>query len=336
MLETLSPPNALEELARVLNVWSEHSFEVTSRTALTQWARQTAAFTPRRPRPAIGISLLTTLRLATSGNLDELHADSVLPSLMPVPADVHDRFPRAVAAAVFERLLAQPECLTHIQQILSCARISKAQLTIPWRQVPPPLRANIAWLWLQQLGLAWHDGAEVVLAADLLPYAIDSLPTHQTLSQAELEERLAAQKARAVLAEEYVMETERQRLIACGCPHYAIGVRRVSIENVDAGYDIRSFEITGAPRLIEVKSSSGPRSFFFISRNEYRFARRRTTSYWIAWVGWAARLPVGPCEIAWFRHPVEIMKANGSPWRVIATQLCVERTGNDTLFQSTP
>jgi Domain of unknown function (DUF3883) len=336
MVETLSPTLALEELARVLNVWSEHSFVITTRPALTQWARQTAAFTPRHPRPAAGISLLMKLNLATSGDRDELHADSVLTSLMPAPADVHDRFSGPVAANVFLRLLALPECVSPLQQVLSCPRVSQGQLTFPWRQIPATLRANMAWIWLQQLGLAWHEGANVVLDAILIPYATDSLPTHRTLSQAELEERLAAQKARAALAEEFVMETERQRLIACGCPHYAVGVRRVSIENVDAGYDIRSFEMTGAPRLIEVKSSAGPRNFFFISRNEYRSARRRGASYWIAWVGWAARLPDAPCEIAWFRNPAKIMKAESSPWRVTATQVCVQRIGDDAAFQTVP
>jgi hypothetical protein len=255
---------------------------------------------------------------------------------MPKPADAYDCLPLSAAGNVFQRLLARPECTFHIQDVLSCVRISEGQLTVPWPQIPPVLRRNIAWLWLQQLGLAQHAGPYVVLNPILFPYVADSMPTKRSLSQGELEERLAAQKRRAAIAEEHIVELERQRLIAAGCPHYAVGVRRVSLEKVDAGYDIRSFETTGGPRFIEVKSSAGPRAFFFLSRNEYQFARRHGTSYWLAWVGWAARLPAGPCEVAWFQNPAKTMKAEGSPWRVTIAQLCVERIGDDTLFQYAP
>ncbi len=331
-----SPTVAVEELARVLNVWCERHFVVTSRAALMQWARQTAAFTPRHPRPSIGIALLIQLGLAALADSGDVYPDSMLPSIMPAQAETHDRLPLAVACNVFQRLLALPEYAVHVQQVLLCIRVSQGQLMVPWRQIPSAERANVAWLWLQQLGLARHSGSQVIIDPSLLPYVADSLPTDRTLSQAELEERLATQQERAGLAEEYVVESERQRLIACGCPHYAVGVRRVSIDNVGAGYDIRSFETTGDSRYIEVKSSAGPRNFFILSRNEYRFARRHKRSYWIAWVGWAVRLPEGPCEVAWFRDVVAILKNPASPWRVTPAQLCVQRIGDDTGFQTEP
>jgi hypothetical protein len=332
----ISPTIALEELARVLNVWSERSFVVTSRTALMQWVRETAAFTPRNPRPAAGIGLLTMLGLATANAAGELQPDSVLPSLISDPAEAHDRLPPAAAGDVFQRLLAQPLFNADLQQVLSCVRISHGQLVVPWRQVPPDLRPNIAWLWLQQLGLAQHDGPQVLVDRSLRPFVADFIWLRHGLSQTELDECHALQRERAAAAENYAVEFERQRLVAAGCPHYAIGVRRVSVEKVDAGYDIRSFETTGAPRFIEVKSSAGPRAFFFLSRNEYRFARRRGTSCWLAWVGWAARLPAGPCEVAWFRDPVKTVMAMKSPWRVTYSQLRVRRVSDDTTFQAVP
>jgi hypothetical protein len=276
------------------------------------------------------------LGLAATNDADDLQPDPALPPLMPTSADTPDRFPPSAAGIVFQRLLACPECTFRIHEVLSCVRISEGQLTIPWLHVPTVVRPNIAWLWLQQLGLAQHAGSDLILNPILLPYVADSLPTLRSLSQAELEERLAAQKARAAIAEEHIMELEQQRLIMAGCPHYAVGVRRVSLERVDAGYDIRSFETTGAPRFIEVKSSAGPRAFFFLSRNEYRSARRYALSYWIAWVGWAVRLPEGPCDVAWFPNPAESMKKDPSIWRVTSAQLCVERMGDDTLFQRAP
>jgi hypothetical protein len=214
--------------------------------------------------------------------------------------------------------------------------MTKDQLTVAWQQVAPGLRRNVAWLWLQQLGLAQHSGSQVLFDSSLRPFVADALPEQRGLSQAELDERLALQRKRAEDAEDYILELERQRLIAAGCPHYAIGVRRISGERVDAGYDIRSFEMTGAPRYIEVKSSAGPRLYFFLSRNEYRFARRHRASYWLAWLGWAARLPAGPCEVAWFPDPMRTILARESPWQVTSAHYCVQRTADDTPFQFIP
>jgi hypothetical protein len=255
---------------------------------------------------------------------------------MSAPADAYDRFPAAVAVNIFGRLLAVPECAIAIQEIFPFVKLSEGHLAVEWRQLRSDMRSNVAWLWLQQLGLARHLGSELLIDAALRPYAADSLPRGRMLTQAELDVRLAAQQARGALAEEYIVERERRRLVACGCPHYAVGVRRVSVDNVEAGYDIRSFETNGDARYIEVKSSAGPRSFFILSINEYRCARRHGASYWIAWVGWAVRLPDGDCDNAWFRDPAAIIKNPGSSWTVTPAQLCVQRTGDDSSFQTKP
>jgi hypothetical protein len=65
------------------------------------------------------------------------------------------------------------------------------------------------------------------------------------MSQAELEERLRLQQKRSELAEEYVVGLERERLRAGGEDELAAEVARVSIVDVMAGFDIRSFEVTG-------------------------------------------------------------------------------------------
>lgn len=47
-----------------------------------------------------------------------------------------------------------------------------------------------------------------------------------------------------------------------------------------AGYDIRSFELDGRVRYIEVKATEGGASTsFFISANEVAFSEQRTDSY---------------------------------------------------------
>ncbi|MDX1969290.1 MAG: DUF3883 domain-containing protein, partial [Planctomycetaceae bacterium] len=104
---------------------------------------------------------------------------------------------------------------------------------------------------------------------------------HQHISEEELQARLAEQSRRAVLAEEFIVHLEQQRLIALGCPEYAACVQRVSKYDVAAGYDILSFNADGEPQHLEVKSSVGRRSFFVFTRNEMRVAsEKRATLSW--------------------------------------------------------
>ena len=77
--------------------------------------------------------------------------------------------------------------------------------------------------------------------------------------------------------EERVFLHERSHLSACGRPDPSARVRWVSREDGDgAGYDIASFTPSGAPRLIEVKTTNGwERTPFYISRNELEVANAR-------------------------------------------------------------
>lgn len=77
--------------------------------------------------------------------------------------------------------------------------------------------------------------------------------------------------------EERVFHHERSHLTACGRADLSAKVRWVSKEDGDgAGYDIASFTPSGAPRLIEVKTTNGwERTPFYISRNELDVADAR-------------------------------------------------------------
>jgi len=74
---------------------------------------------------------------------------------------------------------------------------------------------------------------------------------------------------------------EQQRLRAAGKPGLARRVDWVSRRAIGLGYDIASFEVSGAPRLIEVKSTSGRGMTFFMSANEWEVAVRERTAYHI-------------------------------------------------------
>lgn len=90
-----------------------------------------------------------------------------------------------------------------------------------------------------------------------------------------------------------VLAHERAHLAAQGRPDLADDVRWVSeIDGDGAGYDIASFEVSGAPRLIEVKTTNGwERTPFYLSRNELDVAEDRAESWRLVRVWNYARGP---------------------------------------------
>jgi hypothetical protein len=77
--------------------------------------------------------------------------------------------------------------------------------------------------------------------------------------------------------EAFVLEVERQELLKAKRYDLASAVRWVSTEEGDgAGYDILSFDPSGATRFIEVKTTNGSATTpFFLTRNEHRVATSR-------------------------------------------------------------
>lgn len=90
-------------------------------------------------------------------------------------------------------------------------------------------------------------------------------------------QRDARNRALGRAGEECVLEFERRRLHDGGAPDLSKRVRWVAdLEGDGHGYDIHSFAQSGEDRLIEVKTTNGPRTTpFFLSRNEERVSRER-------------------------------------------------------------
>ena len=84
-----------------------------------------------------------------------------------------------------------------------------------------------------------------------------------------------------LLGEEHVLHHERARLIAADRPDLARRIEWTSQERGDgAGYDIRSFEPTGAERLIEVKATrGGPTTPFWLTRTEREVSMERPADW---------------------------------------------------------
>ncbi|GJD44197.1 hypothetical protein AFCDBAGC_2061 [Methylobacterium cerastii] len=83
--------------------------------------------------------------------------------------------------------------------------------------------------------------------------------------------------------EERILLHERASLRAAGRADLA-RIARVAQEDGDgAGYDIRSFDLSGRERLIEVKTTIGQSTTpFFLPKNERAFAQERTDAFRIA------------------------------------------------------
>jgi hypothetical protein len=81
--------------------------------------------------------------------------------------------------------------------------------------------------------------------------------------------------------EELVLEAERRRLEQAGRPDLAAQIVHVSaVEGDGAGYDIRSFDLNGSVRHLEVKTTSnGASSAFFVSPNEIAFSEAHPDSF---------------------------------------------------------
>lgn len=88
-------------------------------------------------------------------------------------------------------------------------------------------------------------------------------------------------RALGKLGEERVFHHERARLIAADRPDLARKIEWTSQERGDgAGYDIKSFDLTGADRLIEVKATRGGRTTpFYLTRTEREVSAERPDAW---------------------------------------------------------
>jgi hypothetical protein len=97
----------------------------------------------------------------------------------------------------------------------------------------------------------------------------------------DVAERDARNRALGRAGEERVLAHERASLLAAGRTDLAEQIRWVShVDGDGAGYDIRSFDMDGSDRLIEVKTTNGwERTPFHITRNELAIAKARRNDW---------------------------------------------------------
>ena len=144
---------------------------------------------------------------------------------------------------------------------------------------------------LQSLSAVRYSGGVLVMDADSYEAIATVIGRAAALTEDELLRLLELQRVRAVRAEDHVKELEVYRLTSGGRQDLAGLVERVAVRNVAAGYDIRSFELDGSDRYIEVKSSTTKKIRFFLSWNERRFLEEHDSISWIYFVPRVQDLP---------------------------------------------
>jgi len=94
-------------------------------------------------------------------------------------------------------------------------------------------------------------------------------------------EREANNRSLGLAGEEFVINFERARLIHAGAEHLASKIEHVAkVRGDTAGFDVLSFEKSGADRLIEVKTTKyGAHTPFYVSRNELAVSETRMDQY---------------------------------------------------------
>ncbi len=109
------------------------------------------------------------------------------------------------------------------------------------------------------------------------------------ISQRELEALIERNRESAKKAEEFVVDFEKTRLRTLGRFAEADRVIRISDLEVNAGFDVKSFDGIGPEviynRFIEVKSSKNSDVNFFWSTNEFETSLFLGENYWIYFVG---------------------------------------------------
>lgn|GEM_PF-703379 len=152
---------------------------------------------------------------------------------------------------------------------------------------------------------------------DAVTVAFSSRSIVKKFSPEALEHLQEAQMKQGAEAEEYVLRYEQRRLKG----HAQIGwVRRISVVNVAAGYDIDSFEGLRSflpDRFIEVKSHRGEERFF-LSSGELEVARELGDRYVLYLVD------MEKCELPEYsplmiRNPAVELFNQASGWAAVAT-----------------
>ena len=178
---------------------------------------------------------------------------------------------------------------------------------------------------LQSVHAVHYSSGALVMGVAAYKAMMEVLGISAALTEEELLTILKSQRIRAIEAENYVKNLEASRLTEGGRIDLVGLIERVATRDVSAGYDIRSFELDGSDRYIEVKSSTGTDIRFFLSSNEWRFLTEHDTQAWIYFVPRVQELPSLSRPVVAIPHPAKWIEDNA---KIEAREFLVEFGGS--------
>jgi hypothetical protein len=184
--------------------------------------------------------------------------------------------------------------------------------TFRWSEVDNAPLGTEPWLTdhLLQLGLLAGDERSLSVRNEYAKTIAVFLEEGKGWSEEQFQEYLREKQEIGDLAENLVLDFERQRLDSLGCIVEPKCVRRISRVMVNAGYDIESYdsfaEDVNYDRFIEVKGSRGASLRFFWTRNEMEVAEKLGPRYWIYFQGGVdAKQGIAKNKPLMFQNPLE-------------------------------
>jgi septum formation topological specificity factor MinE len=206
-----------------------------------------------------------------------------------------------------------PELLGHqeiIQNVISVTRLMKwmpkLSLFLYPRSIPISPEQCLALKLLQVTKFVKVDDDYISITKDNYDKLNFLLGNIIPRSEEDLWHSIMKTQLRARAAEEFVVKYERRRLKTAQRNDLCNLVERVSATDVNAGYDIRSFENNGNLRYIEVKSSTNSHVLFYWSSIERNFALAHRDSYWIYFIPRSQELPKLKYEITLIKDPIAV------------------------------
>ena len=266
-----------------------------------------AAKCDRRLRPELYITLGKELGLANEAeNILKL---TRLGKLMLKNASwpPYDQLNDKQIEIITPELLGHPEIIQHIRSIAKLMKwMPKLSQFLYPRLINVSPEQYLALKLLQVTRFAAIDADYISITKNKYNRLNHLLGNIIPRSEEDLWHSLTKTRLRARAAEEFVIKYEKQRLKAAQRNDLCKFVERVSATNVNAGYDIRSFENNGNLRYIEVKSSTGSHVSFYWSSSERNFALAHRDSYWIYFIPRSQELPKLKYEITLIKDPIAV------------------------------
>jgi hypothetical protein len=137
----------------------------------------------------------------------------------------------------------------------------------------------------QQLGIAKYCDGNIIIPKNEIGWLLSTVSPVLHMDIDDLLDSLEARRQYGQLAEEYVLNKEKERLTGSKREDLAQLVRKISNQNIAAGYDILSFDgidsDVSPDRFIEVKGTTGNQISFYLSKNELDTAQKLRDKYWV-------------------------------------------------------